>query len=343
MKTLLITGVNGFIGSSLLGRLLKNTDWQVIGFDLHHHKIQPWLAYEQFTFHQGDLRSPLQKESLEKAVSKSDVVLPLAAVANPAIYVKQPLQVFELDFESNLEVLRLCAHFNKRFVFPSTSEVYGMSQGQPFQEDLSPCITGPIHKQRWIYSCAKQMMDRLIYAYGFEKDLSYTIFRPFNFLGPLMDDPYNPVPGASRAVIYFISCILHQNPIPLIDGGQQSRCFTFIEDALDALMAILENDENCAHQQIFNIGNPHNHHTMAEVAECVINVAKEFPELAQKAAQTSIVHQSSESYFGSGGYEDTPHRVPSIEKARTVLGWDPKTSLRDAVHQIFDYHLTQKK
>ena len=77
-----------------------------------------------------------------------------------------PLRVFELDFEENLRVVRQSVKYNRRVIFPSTSEVYGMSPDTPFNEETSHLVLGPICKQRWIYSCAKQLLDRVIWAYG---------------------------------------------------------------------------------------------------------------------------------------------------------------------------------
>jgi nucleoside-diphosphate-sugar epimerase len=109
------------------------------------------------------------------------VVLPLAAIATPSTYVSDPLKVFKLDFEANLDIVKLAVAYKTRLIFPSTSEVYGMCTDELFDEELSHLVLGPISKQRWIYSCSKQLLDRVIYAYGIHEGLNYTIFRPFNF------------------------------------------------------------------------------------------------------------------------------------------------------------------
>jgi len=114
-------------------------------------------------------RITINKEWIEYHVRKCDVVLPLVAIATPATYVKEPLKVFELDFEANLPIIRHSVKYKKRVIFPSTSEVYGMSSDKEFDPENTNLILGPINKPRWIYSCAKQMMDRVIHAYGQEK------------------------------------------------------------------------------------------------------------------------------------------------------------------------------
>ncbi|NCX94303.1 MAG: bifunctional UDP-4-keto-pentose/UDP-xylose synthase, partial [Gammaproteobacteria bacterium] len=166
-EKILILGVNGFIGSSLCERILNTTDWEVFGMDLGTHKIEELLNHPRFHFTKGDIT--VDRDWVETHVQKCDVVLPLVAVANPSVYVSNPLYVFELDFEANLEIVRLCVTHKKHLVFPSTSEVYGMSEDVPFDEETSRLVLGPINKQRWIYACTKQLLDRVIYAYGIKE------------------------------------------------------------------------------------------------------------------------------------------------------------------------------
>src|SRR4029078_11815354 len=97
--------------------------------------------------------------------------------------VKEPLRVFELDFEANLPIVRSCVKHHKRLVFPSTSEVYGMARDRRFDPEISELVLGPINKPRWIYACAKQMMDRVIHAYGMEQGLQHTLLRAFERSG----------------------------------------------------------------------------------------------------------------------------------------------------------------
>ena len=120
----LILGANGFIGSSLTHAILKQKDWEVYGMDVGDHKLGDCLGNPRFKFVEGDVT--ISREWIEYHVKKCDAVLPLVAIANPAQYVKDPLRVFELDFEANLEIVRKCVKYKKRIIFPSTSEVYGM-------------------------------------------------------------------------------------------------------------------------------------------------------------------------------------------------------------------------
>ena len=163
-QRVLILGVNGFIGNHLGERLLDSGRYEVFGMDLSSSSIQRLLPHPDFHFAEGDIS--IHREWIEYHVSKCDVVLPLVAIATPIEYVRNPLGVFELDFEENLRVVRYCARYGKRLIFPSTSEVYGMSEDAEFDEDKSNLVLGPIRKQRWIYSCCKQLLDRVIWASG---------------------------------------------------------------------------------------------------------------------------------------------------------------------------------
>jgi len=122
---ILILGINGFIGNQLTKAILATTDWEIYGMDLATTKLQHSIANPRLHFTEGDIT--INKEWVNYHVRKCDVILPLVAIATPGTYVTDPLRVFELDFEANLEIIRKCVHYKKRVVFPSTSEVYGMS------------------------------------------------------------------------------------------------------------------------------------------------------------------------------------------------------------------------
>lgn len=335
-KTILILGVNGFIGSHLADHILAKTDWTIIGMDLTTDKITAHLNHPRFQFTQGNMLT--MQEWIEEKMQMADVLLPLVAVATPATYVNDPLRVFELDFEANLSVIRsACAH-KTRVIFPSTSEVYGMSTDIPFDEDTSMLTLGPICKERWIYSCSKQMMDRVIYAMGKHRGLEFTLFRPFNWYGPRLDDVHRTEKGGSRVLTQFIGNILRGEPIHLVGGGTQRRCFTYIDDCMDALLKIIDNQNGCANQGIFNIGNPEEDLSIKELAELLLASFNHFPAYKDKAAKTELIVTSTADYYGKG-YQDVDIRVPSIEHARKKLGWSPKTAISEGLMKTLDYYL----
>lgn len=335
---LLILGANGFIGSNLSAYILKNRDWDIIATDLHTDKLGDSLNHPRFHFTQGDIRT--NKEWVEQQIRECDLVLPLVAIANPAIYVQNPLAVFELDFEANLEIVRHCVKHHKRIIFPSTSEVYGMSADTPYDEETSNLTVGPINKERWIYSCSKQMMDRVIFAYGKHHDLPFTLIRPFNWFGPGLDSVLDPKAGSSRVVSQFLGNIFHKRDIVLVGGGAQKRCFLYIDDAIKGLIRVIENKDGVADGRIFNIGHPGNECSIAELAEMMLDVMSGYKGFENIRSQIKITMAQGEDYYGKG-YQDIVSRIPKIDNATKLLGWKPTIDMRSGVEKTIAYYHAQ--
>ena len=331
MKRILILGVNGFIGHHLSKRILADTDWDIHGMDMQDDRIQDLLPNPRFHFFEGDIT--INREWIEYQIKKCDVALPLVAIATPAIYVQEPLRVFELDFEANLPIVRDCVKYRKRLVFPSTSEVYGMCADQEFDPAQSPLVYGPINKPRWIYACAKQMMDRVIWAYGMEQKLDFTLFRPFNWIGSGLDSINTPKEGSSRVITQFLGQIARGESIKLVDGGSQRRSFTYIEDGIDALIKIIANEKGLASGQIYNIGNPRNDFSVRELAIWMLQLAAEYPEYRENAAKVKLIDTTAMAYYGEG-YQDVQQRVPKITNTCIDLDWEPKVTMEDALRRI---------
>lgn len=334
----LILGINGFIGSHLLEHCLRRTDWDLIGLDLSDNNISEFLQHPRLIFKKGDMNH--ESTWINQQIQTCDVVLPLAAIATPASYVKNPLTVFELDFEANLKIIRWCVKQKKRIVFPSTSEVYGMCTDEAFDEKTSNFVLGPINKSRWIYACSKQLLDRVIHAYGQKNELHYTLFRPFNWLGPKLDNPHNPKPGSSRVVSQFIGNILRGETIQLVNGGGQRRTFIDIEDGIACLLKIIENKNGCADRAIFNIGNPKNDISIRELAELLIELINTYPNYASYAKKTRLKTIHSANYYGEG-YQDVVRRMPSIKHAEQQLNWHPTITITTSLRKILDFYLLQ--
>jgi nucleoside-diphosphate-sugar epimerase len=338
MKNVLILGVNGFIGHHLSTRILDTTDWRVYGMDMYSDRIAPLLANPRLHYFEGDIT--INREWIEYHVKKCDVVLPLVAIATPATYVREPLRVFELDFEANLWVVRLCVKHGKRVLFPSTSEVYGMCHDSEFDPYASELIYGPIDKPRWIYACSKQLLDRVIHAYGMRDELDYTLFRPFNWIGPGLDNMHAAKEGSSRVITQFLGHIMRGEDVRLVDGGKQRRCFTGISDGIDALMKMIENTNGRASRKIFNVGNPVNSLSVRELAQEMLRVAATYTEYRANAARVQLVDTTAAEYYGTG-YQDVENRVPKIDNTRADLDWTPRVTMQQALRQIFDAYRTQ--
>ena len=264
------------------------------------------------------------------------------AIATPKLYLTNPLGVFHLDFEMNLNIVKQCVRYDKRIVFPSTSEVYGASSDPEFKEDETFLVLGPIHKERWIYACCKQLLDRVIYAYGTRGQLEFTLFRPFNWIGPRLDSLDAAKEGSSRVVTQFIAELLMKKPLSLVDGGNQKRCFTHVDDGINALMKILENKDGCCNNQIINIGNPDNECSIRELAYLLKRIFMAHPKHRDDKVFSEIVETSSDSYYGKG-YQDITTRKPNIEKAKKLLGWTPKIGLEESLKNALDAFLEENE
>jgi len=338
MRRILILGVNGFIGHHLSQRIVADTDWEIYGMDMQSDRVADLLDHKRFHFFEGDIT--INKEWIEYHIKKCDTALPLVAIATPATYVKEPLRVFELDFEANLPIVRACVRHRKRLIFPSTSEVYGMCDDDSFDPENSALVLGPINKPRWIYACAKQLMDRVIHAYGMQEGLDYTLFRPFNWIGSGLDSINTAKEGSSRVITQFLGHIVRGEAIKLVDGGTQKRAFTYIDDGIAALMKIIANEGGVTTGKIYNIGNPANNYSVRELATMMLQLALEYTEYRDAAQRVTIVETTSAEYYGSG-YQDVQNRVPLIDNTRADLDWEPKIGMDEALARIFDAYRGQ--
>lgn len=315
---LLILGAAGFIGSNLVQYLVDRGEHEVVGVDLDDRKLAG-IAGPNFTFVRADVTT--SDAVIEDLVAKSDVVIDLVAYANPSIYIESPLDVIKLNFLENLKTVDHCVRHNKRLFQYSTSEVYGKPSGPSYVEDASDLVVGPVTKQRWVYAASKQLLERVIHGHGLAGDLEYTIVRPFNFVGPRFDYlvPAGTT-GGPRAFSHFMSALLTGGPIYLVDGGEQRRSFTHIDDASEAVALLLESP--AAANQIFNIGNPANDVSIRDLVGLMVEL---YEELTGKRPDNEIVEISGEEFYGVG-YEDTNRVVPDISKLE-ALGWQPKYDL----------------
>lgn len=332
----LILGVNGFIGNALGERLLADGNFEIYGMDRNNDMLRRFMDHPDFNFIGGDIT--IHRETMRYEISKADVVLPLVAIATPIEYVRNPLRVFELDFEENLRVIRYCVEYGKRVVFPSTSEVYGMCDDPEFDEDHSRLIVGPIRNQRWIYSASKQLLDRVIYAYGQQKRLRFTLFRPFNWIGPRLDRLDSARVGSSRAITQMIFNLVEGTPIQLIDGGLQKRCFTAVEDGIEGLYRIIVDKNGACDGAIMNLGNPEGELSIKELAEILVAAFEKHPLRDRFPPFAGYCVIEGTAYYGKG-YQDVLSRRPSIAKAERLLDWKPRIDPRVAIGETLDFFL----
>jgi UDP-apiose/xylose synthase len=335
----LLLGAGGFIGSHLAERLLAEGG-EVVGVDFHNRRVKHLLHLSGFEFHQGDVGDP---STLRSRVRDADVVVNLAALCNPPLYNTQPLDVIESNFLAALPVVRACVEESRRLVHFSTSEVYGrtiasylpasaLADADPslfvLEEETSPLVMGPVQRQRWCYASAKQLMERVIYAEGRCRGLRYSIVRPFNFIGARMDYiPGIDGEGVPRVVACFMEAFLRGHAPRLVDGGSARRSFLHIDDAVDAIVRILDRPE-VADGRIFNIGHPDVDVSMAQVATQMAAAYESVTGLPTSPPE----HVSAREFYGEG-YEDCDRRVPDMTFARTLLGWEPRIGLEEAIRR----------
>lgn len=327
---LLILGVDGFIGYHLTSSILKDKNfenWSVTGVDLNTARVGMLPEDSRFTFHKADIMK--DRDLVDDLILNSDVIMPLVAIATPKLYVEQPLRVFQLDFEENLRIIKMAHALGKRIIFPSTSEVYGKSTA-PFDEESSDLVYGPIKYSRWIYACSKQLLDRVIFAMNQEKELRFTLFRPFNWVGPYLDSLESTSEGSSRLITQLLGDAMQRGQVTLVDGGHQKRCFTDVRDGVAALKLILLNEEK-SNGKIFNVGNPWNNLSVRDVAVLLIDRLKS----RGIAENVEVKVKSSGDFFGSG-YQDVTSRVPSINAIGNALGWAPSYTFPDSLENILD-------
>lgn len=338
-----VLGCGGFVGSHLLDRLLSDTNVFVEGWDPDTRKIEHLLDNPRFRCHKTYVDDPETLEALDAAIRASDVVINLAAICNPSEYNTNPLNVIKSNLLDVYPIVERCVKHKTWLINFSTSEVYGRTlssytDGAAYddpdlyvlREDETPLVMGAISNQRWTYACAKQMVERLVYAHHKEDGLPFTTIRPLNFFGPRMDYiPQRDGDGVPRVLACFMSALLRREPMQLVDGGQARRTIVSIYEAVDAICRMLVRPER-AQNQIFNIGNPDNEVTMAELAD---RMRRTYARITGDASFLThpIVSVTARDFYGEG-YEDCDRRMPDISKARTLLDWEPKMSLDDILY-----------
>jgi UDP-apiose/xylose synthase len=350
---ILCLGAGGFIGSHLACRLLAEGH-SVIGVDTQNDKISDFSSNPQFEFINKSIGdATLNSEELIRA---SDLVIDLIAYANPSIYLKSPMDVFRLNFTENLRVAEYCVLHKKRLIQFSTCEVYGKTpaailQGKlpdpdnpvyaTFSEDTSDCILGPINKHRWIYASAKQLLERVLHAYGLEGKLNYTIIRPFNFIGPRID--YLPIEGdgVPRVFSCFLAALIKGTPMKLVDGGSNRRSYTYIDDATECIYRIVQNPGGVCDRQILNIGSSQNEVSIRELAEMMLAIYREKyrkPDIPL----SPIISVTGQEFYGDG-YEDCDRRIPDCTKVNKLLGWVPQTGIAELLNRTMNYYVESGK
>jgi len=317
MSNVVVTGGYGFIGSHLVSALLERGD-SVTVFDLAKNSRDSGIDFDRhanFRFVQGDVTDIAALESA--LTSEVDTVFHLAAIVGVANYLKDPLRVLDVNVTGTRNVLELSHRHGTHVVFASTSEVFGKNPNPPFAED-DDRVLGSTRTARWSYSTSKAMAEHLVFAMHTAYGLPVTIVRYFNVYGPRQ----NPIFVVSQS----IHRILNGRQPLLHDSGNQTRCFTYVDDAIAGTLLASEN--SAAIGEAFNIGSM-KETTVRDVIALAIKIANvdsvSGPETVDTAAQ-----------YGAR-YEDIPRRIPDSTKAQRQLGWRLQVDLEEGIRRTIDW------
>ena len=308
----LITGGAGFIGSHLVEKLIARGDQVVVFDNLSTGSAINLSGIEQkITFQAGNI---LDKVIIDKLVSESDLVVHLAAALGVFNIVNKPLESLKTNLQGSEVVLEACDKYKKPVLIASTSEIYGKNDKVPLSEEDDRIIGHPL-KSRWSYSEAKAVDESLAYFYYLENKLPIRIVRFFNTVGPRQVGHYGMV------VPRFVSAALKNEPLSVYGSGDQIRCFCHVEDAVRALLLVMDSDK--AVGQVFNVGN--------NQQISIMEMAKKVIELT--GSSSSIEKIAYEKAYPQG-FEDMQRRVPDISKIKQVLGWTPEINLDQIIKDI---------
>lgn len=316
MKSFLVTGGAGSIGSYVCEVLIERGH-QVTALDNGPSlKVEHLFDSGRFKFVQD---SVLSKDVVERLVDQNEVVIHLAAIADPKRYVNEPLNVLNVNLKGSLSLLDHCSRQGKRFVFASTSEVLGKNPNVPWKEDADRLL-GPPSINRWCYSTGKALIEHYCYAYGQQENLLFVIMRFFNVYGPRCDDL-----GQGRVIPIFLEKFLKGQPVVVHGDGQQTRCFTYIEDTAQAVVELAFSDK--ALGMCFNIGS--------DRETSILELSKTMKQVG--GFKNELIFQTHLEVFGES-YEDIPRRIPDVSRIKEVIGWQATTSLEDGLKQTIDFY-----
>ncbi len=311
---ILITGGAGFLGSHLTDAFLGRGDAVTIldvisDLKVRHHLDNPRFHYVR--------ESVFNAEILDGLVLRADLVYHLAAVVGVEHYVADPYEVLNVNINGTQAVLKAAYKYNRKVVLASTSEVYGRNPQVPFRED-DDRVLGSTRVDRWCYSTSKAAAEHFCFAYQ-RLGLPVVVVRYFNVYGPRLDKL-----DVGRVITIFMGQVLRGEPVTVIGDGKQTRCFTYVDDAIRATVAAGLTPE--ATGQIINIGSD-KEISILELAEAMIRVA---------GSGSAIRYVPQESVYGTS-YEDVPRRVPAVARMHEILGVRAETSIEHGLARTIEW------
>jgi UDP-glucose 4-epimerase len=317
MAHALITGGAGFIGSHLAERLVAAGHTVTIIDNLTTGQIKNLAALEgnpRFRAAYEDIRNI---HVMDRLVSECDVIFHLAAAVGVQRIISEPIETIETNIGGTEVVLRTARRYRKKVLIASTSEVYGKGVRIPFAEE-DDSVIGATTRSRWSYAVSKAIDEFLALAYHKEVGLPVVIFRLFNTVGPRQSGQYGMV------VPRFVRWAIQGEPIMVYGDGEQQRCFCNVSDVVSAIVALSETP--AAVGEVFNIGSSEE-----------VSIRQLAERVREQAGSVSEIRTIPYEEAYEAGFEDFRRRVPSLEKIRRVVGWQPTTPLDETISQIIAY------
>jgi UDP-glucose 4-epimerase len=312
-KHILVTGGAGFIGSHLVERLLEEGKSVVVVDDLstgNRENLRALETHPRLRVIQSKISTCAE---LPEFVVQAESIFHLAAAVGVELVVKSPIHVLETNLHETEVLLETAAPHHVPLLVASTSEVYGKSQKAAFSEE-DDLLIGPPHQSRWSYACSKLMDEFLALAYAQERGLPVVIVRLFNTVGPRQTGRYGMV------LPRFIDAARKGEPLRVFGDGQQSRCFCYVLDTVEALVRL--QNSPAARGEVFNIGGTE------EVS--ILDLAKRVVETLGSKSTIEFVPYA-EAY--APGFDDMRRRKPVVEKLERITGFRPQTALREIIER----------
>ena len=311
---ILITGGAGFIGSHLSDKLLAEGHEVTVIDDLSTGRYSNIAHLEDRPGFRLIIESVLNAGLMERLIRETDRVYHMASAVGVRLIMEQPVKTIETIFHGTDAVLKYCSRYRKRVLIPSTSEVYGKGITVPFSED-DDLLTGGTDKHRWAYACAKTLDEFLALAHWKETQLPVVVCRLFNTVGPRQTGQYGMV------VPRFVHAALRNEAIEVHGDGSQSRCFGHVADVIEGLTRLIETP--ACFGTVVNLGNSE------EVS--ILGLAQRAIELTGSSSEIRFI--SYDEAYGAG-FEDMQRRVPNLEKAKRLIGYQPTRTLDNIINDV---------